>query len=67
LDVQFLELFGGYIDSHGPSSLTQVLDDSLVENLYPTGYLGEIKSGTYFNDLLSLTFRYDSTTRTWSR
>lgn len=67
LDVQFLELFGDYIDSHGPSSLTQVLDDSLVENLYPTGYLGEIKSGTYFNDLLSLTFRYDSTTRTWSR
>jgi hypothetical protein len=67
LDAEFLELFGGYIDSHGPSSLTQVLDDVLVENLYPTGYFGEIKSGTHFNDLLSLTFKYDSTTRTWSR
>ena len=66
LDEMFIELFSQYVREFGPSTLTEALDNKLIKELYPTGYLGIINSSKHFSDLAKTTFTYDSNSRKWS-
>lgn len=66
LDSFFLKLFSEYISSHGPSTLTSALDNLLISQLYPTGYLSQIKSSGHFAQIASKEFDFNPLTRQWS-
>lgn len=62
----FLELFRIYIQCHGPSSLSEALDESLISDLYPTGFLKAIKSNSRLFQIVSDEFEFDRESRKWS-
>jgi hypothetical protein len=62
----FLELFRTYVKRHGPSSLSEALDESLIFDLYPTGFLKIIRSNARLSQLLSDEFEFDGRSRKWS-
>lgn len=66
LDALFVEKLSQYIDLNGPVSLTEALDNYLIRELYPTGYLGAISSGQHFYKLAEQNFNYDIHSRKWS-
>ena len=67
LDELFVSLFAEYLDTHGPSTLTEALDNSLIRKMYPTGYLSLIKSSSHFNKLISHNFVLEKKTRRWRK
>lgn len=66
LDQYFLEKFENYLKAHGPATLTEALDNSLVEDLYRRGYLSKIKNSGHFTKIASTRFTYEAVTRKWS-
>lgn len=67
LDSVFIALMNRYLSEHGPSSLTEILDNLIIGELYHTGYLGLFQSGAHFTQLANENFNYNHHTRTWSQ
>lgn len=61
----FLELFEGYLKAHGPTSLTEALDNGLIVQLYRAGALSSLSNSSFFFDSASKIFDYDAATRKW--
>jgi DNA modification methylase len=61
----FLMLFKEYIKEHGPTSLSEALDNSLIFDLYPSGFLKEIRSNSRLFEIVSQEFDFDPLTRKW--
>lgn len=66
LDAQFVEDFRAYVSENGPSSLTEALDNRLVDVLYRRGHLALISSSGHFTDLIADAFVFNPTDRRWS-
>jgi hypothetical protein len=66
LDQLLLSLFAQYIRENGPSTLTEALDNHLIGELYPTGYLARINKSDHLVKIVSTAFIYDPATRKWS-
>jgi hypothetical protein len=59
-------MFRDYVDEHGPASLTEALDNRILEALYRRGYLALIKSAGHFSDVIRREFTFDPSDRRWS-
>ncbi len=66
LDTEFIQMFRDYVDEHGPASLTEALDNRILEALYRRGYLALIKSAGHFSDVIRREFTFDPSDRRWS-
>jgi DNA modification methylase len=66
LDQYFLDLFQEYLEKNGPATLTEALDNFLIEKLYRRGYLSKIKNSGHFSKISATRFILDPATRKWS-
>lgn len=65
LDKEFLQLFRAYVAENGPSSLTEALDNRILQATYQSGYLAAIPSSAHFADVIRAEFTFDATDRRW--
>jgi hypothetical protein len=61
-----LDLFEAYINVNGPSTLTSALDNQIIHELYPTGYLSKIKASSHFSKIAKARFDFDPASREWN-
>ena len=66
LDRDFIAAFREYVTEHGPSSLTEALDNRLLDVLYRRGHLALITSSGHFAEVISDEFTFDPADRRWS-
>lgn len=65
LDLEFLNQFEAYVKQHGPCSLTEALDNSLIASMYQTGYLAKVTSSRHLVNVVSRRFGFDPSSRKW--
>lgn len=66
VDDYFLEMFISYIEANGPSTITEALDNEILEKLFNTGCLKNMSSLSHLVSVSERKLKYLPTTRQWS-